>query len=58
MHSSTGRIACPWPERKGDLLTPVLRIGFVPLGRPTFDTALAAEVTSEMRQALMAAGCE
>jgi L-fucose isomerase-like protein len=35
-----------------------LRIGFVPLGRPTFDTALAAEATSEMRQALMAAGCE
>ena len=34
-----------------------LRIGFVPLGRSTFDTALAAQVTAEVRQALTAAGC-
>ncbi len=34
-----------------------LRIGFVPLGRPTFDTALADQVAAEMRQALSAAGC-
>ncbi len=32
---------------------PLLRIGFVPLGRPTFDTALAAQVTAQMRQALI-----
>lgn len=35
----------------------VPRIGFVPLGRPTFDTALAAQVTAEARQALTEAGC-
>ncbi len=34
-----------------------LCIGFVPLGRSTFDTALAAQVTAEVRQALTAAGC-
>ena len=34
-----------------------MRIGFVPLGRPTFDTVLAGQVTAEMRQALTAAGC-
>ena len=34
-----------------------LRIGFVPLGRSTFDIALAAQVTAEVRQALTAAGC-
>jgi L-fucose isomerase-like protein len=39
-------------------LTPPLRIGFVPLGRSTFDVALASQVTSELRQALAAAGCE
>jgi L-fucose isomerase-like protein len=34
-----------------------LRIGFVPIARPTFDTVLAAEVTAQMRGALAAAGC-
>lgn len=34
-----------------------LRIGFVPLGRPTFDTALAAQLTAEVRQVLTAADC-
>ncbi len=34
-----------------------LRIGFVPIARPTFDTALAAQVTDQMRQALLAASC-
>ncbi len=35
-----------------------LRIGFVPIARPTFDTALAAEVTGKARAALQAAGCQ
>lgn len=35
-----------------------LRIGFVPIARPTFDTALAAEVTGQARAALQAAGCQ
>lgn len=35
-----------------------LRIGFVPIARPTFDTALAAEVAGQARAALQAAGCQ
>ncbi|MCX6028709.1 MAG: L-fucose/L-arabinose isomerase family protein [Chloroflexi bacterium] len=35
-----------------------LRIGFVPIARPTFDTVLAAQVTAQMAAALIAAGCE
>jgi len=33
-----------------------LRIGFVALARPTFDTALAAEVTAQVRAGLLATG--
>ena len=35
-----------------------LCIGFVPLGRPTFDTVLAGEVAAQARRALAAAGCK
>lgn len=35
-----------------------LRIGFVPIARPTFDTTLAAEVTDQAHTALQAAGCQ
>jgi len=35
-----------------------LCIGFVPIARPTFDTALAAEMTGQARAALQAADCE
>ncbi len=34
----------------------LLRIGFIPLARPTFDTALAAEVTAQARAALLDTG--
>ena len=33
-----------------------LRIGFIPLARPTFDTALAAEVTAQARATLLGTG--
>lgn len=36
--------------------TESLRIGFVALARPTFDTALAAEVTAQVRAGLLATG--
>ena len=35
-----------------------LRIGFVPVARPTFDTALAAEMTGRVRSQLAGAGCQ
>ncbi len=35
-----------------------LRIGFVPVARPTFDTALAAEMTGRVRDQLAGAGCQ
>ncbi|MGC8781146.1 MAG: L-fucose/L-arabinose isomerase family protein [Anaerolineae bacterium] len=35
-----------------------LRIGFVPIARPTFDTALAAQMADQMRRSLLDAGCE
>lgn len=35
-----------------------LQIGFVPIARPTFDTALAAELTAQARQFLLNAGWE
>ena len=35
-----------------------LRIGFVPVARPTFDTALAAEMTGRVRGQLAGAGCQ
>ena len=35
-----------------------LRIGFVPVARPTFDTALAAEMTDRVRSQLAGAGCQ
>jgi L-fucose isomerase-like protein len=35
-----------------------LCIGFVPLARPTFDTALAAEMTGRVRSQLVGAGCQ
>jgi len=38
--------------------TTPLCIGFIPIARPTFDTVLAAEVTSQARAALQAAGCQ
>jgi L-fucose isomerase-like protein len=34
-----------------------LNIGFIPIARPTFDTALAASVTEVARHALVSAGC-
>ncbi|MCX7671004.1 MAG: fucose isomerase, partial [Anaerolineae bacterium] len=39
-------------------MNPSLRIGFVPIARPTFDTVLAAQVTDRMRRALLAEGCD
>jgi len=38
-------------------LTTSLHIGFVPIARPTFDIALAGEVTAAMRSQLAGAGC-
>jgi L-fucose isomerase-like protein len=38
-------------------LKPTLRIGFIPIARPTFDVALAAEMTARMRTALEGLGC-
>lgn len=38
--------------------TTPLRIGFVPIAKPTFDTALAGEVTARIRQQLEGAGCQ
>ena len=35
-----------------------LRIGFVPVARPTFDTVLAAEMTGRVRSQLADAGCQ
>ena len=35
-----------------------LRIGFVPVARPTFDTTLAAEITGRVRGQLAGAGCQ
>jgi len=39
-------------------MTVPLRLGFVPIARPTFDIPLATEVTAQARQAFSAAGCE
>jgi len=44
-------------ERINNSLKP-LRIGFVPIARPTFDAALAADITARARWQLHAAGCE
>jgi L-fucose isomerase-like protein len=48
------------PFPRGDLRAGKedLRIGFVPIARPTFDTALAAEATARARQHLVNAGWE
>lgn len=35
---------------------PVPRVGFVPLGRPTFDTVLAADMTAQARASLLRSG--
>jgi hypothetical protein len=37
-------------------LTGPLRIGLVPIARPTFDTALAVEATAQARQLLRGKG--
>ena len=37
-------------------MTGPLRIGFVPIARPTFDTALAVEATAQARQLLRGKG--
>ncbi len=39
-------------------MTTPLTIGFVPIARPTFDTALAAEMTTRVRSQLAGAGCQ
>ena len=39
-------------------MTTPLTIGFVPIARPTFDTALAAEMTTRVRNQLAGAGCQ
>jgi L-fucose isomerase-like protein len=38
-------------------LKPTLHIGFIPIARPTFDVALAAEMTGRMRASLEGLGC-
>ena len=39
-------------------MTTPLTIGFVPIARPTFDTALAAEMTTRVRSQLAGTGCQ